>query len=299
MNTYIGIDLGGTNVRVAKITRDGHILEELKSPSYALEGPSKVMDNLLRLIKEIPGYEDCKGIGVGVPGPVDTIRGEMIMATNLPGFERFPIAKILSDEFNMPAYVDNDANVAGLAEALVGAGKGKPIVYYITHSTGIGGALIVNGQVVSGKNGHAGEIANIIIDRNRKKYNHLNAGAVENEASGTAMVKKAKEVINDKITSAGEIFSLAKEGNQVALKIIDEMSYDFASMMSAIAHVVDPYMFVIGGGVTKSKDSYFDLMKKYFYSMVHIGMQTIEIETAILSEPGIIGAAMLPISQGK
>jgi glucokinase len=299
MKKYIGVDLGGTNVRVAKVTEDGTILAEVKRPSYALEGPEKVMENLISSIHSIENWEECGGIGVGVPGPVDTLRGEMLMSTNLPGFTNYPIAHLLSSEFKMPTYVDNDANVAGLAEALVGAGRGKPIVYYITHSTGIGGGLIVNGQVVSGKNGHAGEIGNIIIDRNRKKYNHLNVGAVENEASGTALIRIAKERLNPNIQSAAEIFALAKTGDAVALDIIDKMAYDFAAMCSAIAHTCDPYIFVIGGGVSKSRDMYFDKMIEYFKSMVHVGMRSIEFAHAELDEPGLIGAAMLPISHGK
>ncbi|PKM69253.1 MAG: sugar kinase [Firmicutes bacterium HGW-Firmicutes-19] len=299
MKKYIGIDLGGTNVRVAKVTAEGEILAEVKSPSYAQDGPSKVMENLIGCIKKIEGWQDCAGIGVGVPGPVDTIKGEMLMATNLPGFEHFPLAKILENEFHLPTYVDNDANVAGLAEALVGAGKGLPIVYYVTHSTGIGGALIVDGKVVSGKHGHAGEIGNIIIDRARKKYNHLNIGAVENEASGTSLVRKAREVIDDKITSAGELFALAKAGDQRAIQIVDTMAFDFAMMFSAIAHVCDPYAFIVGGGVMKSKDLYFDKMIEYYMQHVHTGMRTVEFKTAMLSEPGLIGAAMLPVSYGK
>jgi glucokinase len=299
MKKYIGIDLGGTNVRVAKVTADGEILAEIKSPSYAQDGPSKVMENLIACIRKIEGWQDCSGIGVGVPGPVDTSKGEMLMATNLPGFEHYPLAKTLENEFHLPTFVDNDANVAGLAEALVGAGKGLPVVYYVTHSTGIGGALIVDGKVVSGKHGHAGEIGNIIIDRARKKYNHLNVGAVENEASGTALVRKAREVIDEKITSAGELFALAKSGDVRALEIVDAMAFDFAMMFSAIAHVCDPYAFIVGGGVMKSRDLYFDKMISYYMQHVHTGMRTVEFIPALLSEPGLIGAAMLPVSYGK
>jgi len=299
MKTYIGIDLGGTNVRIAKVSADGHILSVVKSPSFAQSGPAKVMENLIQCIYQIDDWQSCSGIGLGVPGPVDTLKGEMLMATNLPGFEHYPIAETLKKEFNLPTYVDNDANVAGLAEALVGSGKGFPIVYFITHSTGIGGALIVNGQVVSGKNGHAGEIGNIIIDRNRKKYNHLNVGAIENEASGNALVRIARENIDSTIDDAATLFALAKENHPIALKIIDTMAFDFAMMCSAIAHVCDPYAFIIGGGVFKSKDLYLDKIVKYYKEHVHLGMQNIEFLAAQLEEPGLIGAAMLPVSFGK
>ena len=298
MKTVIGIDLGGTNVRVAKVTEDGQILQVLSSPSHALEGTEKVMTNLKSLIRQIDGLNEVSGIGIGVPGPVDTVKGVMTMATNLPGFENYPMAQEIEREFNLPTFVDNDANVAGLAEALVGAGKGYKIVYYITHSTGVGGALVADGKVISGKNGYAGEVGNIIVKSEGEKINHLNVGAAENVFSGTALVKEAKEKLNPNITSAKAIFDLAKEGNVVAQKMIDDMAYHFALLCSAIGHVVDPHVFVIGGGVSKAHEAYFDKILENYNNLVHVGMRNPLFKRAELSEPGIIGAAMLPISHG-
>lgn len=298
MKTVIGIDLGGTNVRVAKVSEDGQILQVLSSPSHALEGTEKVMSNLKSLIRQIDGLSEVSGIGIGVPGPVDTIKGVMTMATNLPGFENYPMAQELEHEFNIPTFVDNDANVAGLAEALVGAGKGYNIVYYITHSTGVGGALVADGKVISGKNGYAGEVGNIIIQSEGEKINHLNIGAAENVFSGTALVNQAKVKLNPNITSAKEIFDLAKEGNVIAQKMIDDMAYHFALLCSAIGHVVDPHVFVIGGGVSKSHEAYFDKLLENYNKLVHVGMRNPLFKRAELTEPGIVGAAMLPISHG-
>lgn len=299
MKTYIGIDLGGTNVRVAKVTADGIVLAQEKSPSYALEGPEKVMENIKSLIRKIPNYKECSGIGIGVPGPCDTINGKMVMSTNLKDFADYPLASEITEEFNIPTYIDNDANVAGLAEALVGAGKGLPVVYYVTMSTGIGGALIANGQVVSGHNGFAGEIANLIVDRDGEKLNHLNAGAVENEASGTAIVRKAKAAIKDvEIQHAGNVFDLAIQGNEEAKKIVDKVVYDLALMFSMIAHVSDPWMFILGGGLMKSKDKFLPQVEEKFKELVHGPMRNTLFVEAKLEEPGVIGAAMLPVSKG-
>ncbi len=299
MKTVIGIDLGGTNVRVAKVSEEGEVLQVVTSPSHALEGTEKVMTNLKSLIRQIDGYKDVAGIGIGVPGPVDTEKGVMTMSTNLVGFENYPMAQELEREFNLPTYVDNDANVAGLAEALVGAGKGYKIVYYLTHSTGVGGALVADGKVISGKNGYAGEVGNIIITSEGEKINHLNIGAAENVFSGTALVKEAKEKLNPNIESAKAIFDLAKEGNVVAQKMIDDMAYHFALLCSAIGHVVDPHVFIIGGGVTKSHEAYFDKVLENYNKLVHVGMRNPLFKRAELAEPGIVGAAMLPISHGK
>ena len=136
--------------------------------------------------------------------------------------------------------MDNDVKVAALGEAVLGGGKGFPIVYYVTISTGIGGALVIDQKVISGQNGHAGEIGNICIDRNREKYNILNAGAVENEASGTAITRKGRELFGEQIAHAGNVFELARTGDEKALKLVDDMAYDLAMMFSAIGHILNP-----------------------------------------------------------
>ena len=288
---YIGIDLGGTNVRVALVDDTGRIIEEVKGPSKADESPEAVVGNMIAMVKQLD-YKSAIGVGIGVPGPVDTYNGYVSLSTNIKGLTGYPIIKEMKEALSLPVYLDNDANVAGLAEAVIGAGKGRPIVFYITHSTGIGGALIIDGKTVGGRLGYAGEIGDIIIDRDRKKYNNLNIGAVENEASGIAIARKGKEILGTETTK--EVFDLAKDGDEKALDIIDRMAYDFAQMMSTIALVVDPHIFVIGGGVMKnSGDMYMDKLRIYFESMVHEQMRDIEITKAVLTEPGVIGAAML------
>ena len=298
MKQFIGVDLGGTQVRCARVSEDGEILQMVSNPSLAYEDSKTIVDNIIATIKQLTFNDESAGIGVGVPGPVDTIEGKMVMATNIPALTGFPLVDVLAEAFKLPTYMDNDANVAGLAEALIGSGKGLPIVYYLTHSTGIGGALIVNGQVVSGKHGHAGEVGNIIIKRDGKKYNHLNAGAVENEASGRAITRRAQEEVSSSIEMTKELFDLARQNDQSAMKLVDDIAMDMALLFSAIAHVVDPDAFVVGGGVTKSKDVYFDRVIEYYKQHVHLNMQTTQFLFASLKEPGLIGAAMLPKSKG-
>lgn len=293
MKYYIGVDLGGTNVRVAKVSELGDVIQEVKEPSEVKQGRDHVVAKIIRMIKTLDNYQEAKGIGLAVPGPVDTQKRVMTIATNVPGFEGFEFAKIMEEELKLPVYLDNDVNAAGIGEAVLGAGKDYPIVYYVTISTGIGGAAIINGKVLSGRYGYAGEIGNIIIDRNRKKHNFLNIGAVENEASGLAIIRKASEVFGYEFTSAKELFDLAANNDPQAMKMVDELAYDIAVMLSAIAHVIDPHIFVFGGGVMKSKDVFFPLVEKHFQSLVHEKMRDVKFETAKLSEPGIIGAAML------
>ena len=127
----------------------------------------------------------------------------------------------------------------------------------------------------------------------------MNVGAVENEASGTAVTRKGKAVFGDKINHAGDVFDLARSGDEQALKIVDDMAYDLAMMFCAIGHIIDPHVFVVGGGVMKGKDVFFEKMESHYRSMIHVGMQPVVFKEALLDEPGIIGAAMLPMTHLK
>ena len=297
MKTYIGVDLGGTNVRAAIVDEDGKVLIQKKSPSYAQEGKEKVMDTIINLIKSLPDYESCSGIGVGVPGPCDEKTGSMVLATNLPGFEGYSIANKLEETFHMPSFIDNDANVAALAEALVGAGKGKKVVYYVTLSTGIGGGLVINGECISGKHGFTGEIANIIIDRNRSKVNYLAVGAIENEASGTAITRKANEKASKKYKHDGEVFEDAHNGDLIAKEIVDNVARDLAQLFATIACVCDPDIFILGGGMMQSSDLFLPSVIEKFKEISHTQLHDDEFVLASFEEPGVIGAAMLPKSK--
>ncbi len=222
MKYFIGIDLGGTNVRTLLVDENGQSYSEVKDATEREKGPDAVTAKICRQIEAIDytvcgGIENVEGIGIGVPGPVDVVKGVMIMASNLPGFENYPIAEKLSTKFNKPVFLDNDANVAGLAEAVLGAGKNYPTCYYVTVSTGIGGAFTVNKQLISGGRGHAGEIGNIIVKNNGYKQGALNPGAAEGECSGTAITRKGQEALGkDLVHHAGDVFRLAAEGNETA-----------------------------------------------------------------------------------
>ena len=304
MKYQIGIDLGGTNVRTLLVGEKGATYSEVKDNTERENGPDYVCAKIIRQIESLDtsvcgGLEGVSGIGIGVPGPVDTVNGTMIMATNLPGFENYPICDKLADRFNLPVFIDNDANVAGLAEALLGAGKNYPTCYYVTISTGIGGAFIVDGKLVSGGRGHAGEIGNIIVKNNGYKFGGLNPGAVEGEASGTAITRKGKEILGDDVVNhAGDVFRLAAEGNLKAKSIVVEGVSQLATMFANIAHTVDPHCFVIGGGVMKSREYFLDSLEEQFNSKIHVGMRGhIPLLKTELEDCGAIGAAMLPMSR--
>lgn len=299
MKYYIGIDLGGTNVRVAKIDENGNIIQDIKERSYGSQGPKeRVRDIIFSMLDRIDDLKSCEGIGVAIPGPVDVYNMVMPISNNLAGFENYPLAKLIKERYDMPVYLDNDANMAGLAEATLGAGKGKGIVYYITHSTGVGGGLVVNGKVVSGQMGFAGEIGNIIVKDGCKRYSkYLCAGSIESESSGTGLTRKACELYGEGKTSK-DIFEKYKEGDLKAIEVVNEMADNMGRLLATIGQILDPHCFIIGGGVASQSDLYWPQMIEAYHSYFN-GIKPAEVLKAQLDEPGVLGAAMLVRENGK
>lgn len=301
MSNYIGIDLGGSNVRVAKVSGEGRILQDVITPSLGDQGPERVEENIVNLLHQFD-LSDVRSIGLAIPGPVDSDLNVITISTNLVDCANYPFADNIQKITNIPVFLDNDANVAGLAEAVLGSGKGYSVVYYITHSTGIGGALVIDGKVISGHKGYTGEVANVIVDNGALQfdyYKHLNVGAVESIASGRAIGMIGKKLIGEHADSARKVFVLASEGDEKAKAIIDKMAKDLAICLSDIAAIVAPDCFVIGGGCSHSSVLYFDELIEYYKSMVHDGMKDVPILKATLAEPGVIGAAMMGRSRLK
>ncbi len=299
MEYYIGIDLGGTNVRTILANELGEILSETAGPSNASQGMEEVVKVITDQVKGLDyggcgGFDKVAGIGIGVPGLVDPHKKVITYANNLVGYEKLNICEMLEEEFEKPCFIDNDANVAGLAEALVGAGIGYPSVYYITISTGIGGAYIYQGQVISGNNNHAGEVGNMIVDSNGIKNGPMNAGAIETMASGTALVKIGRSMVSKDIEHAGQVFEFAHQGNRQGAIIANRAIDAYATMLSSIALTIDPHCFVLGGGVMNSADYFLADLTVRFNNLLYPGMvNKTPVYKAKLELPGAIGAAML------
>ena len=234
-----------------------------------------------------------EGIGIGVPGPVKP-DGTVIYIPNLNISTSFNLKKMIEEETNLPTYVGNDANVAGLAEAFVGNGKGYDVVQYITMSTGIGGGLVMNKKMIVGKNGLAQEIGSMIVKNGGRAPSIFKAkGCIEGEASGTMLTIKANELgLNAK--NAGDVFVLASQGNQVALNLKNEFISDVAAFIGSIVAYMEPDIFVLGGGLMKSKDFFLEELIKKVDDYVYESLKgNIKIVCAKYDQDcGIIGAAM-------
>ncbi|KGP71684.1 ROK family protein [Pontibacillus yanchengensis] len=292
MQQVIGIDLGGTNLRVAVVNEEGNIMEEKSTPTDSSRGPEAIMEDMIRFIKDFQKIYPINGVGIGSPGPLDAKAGVILNPPNLPGWERVPLTKQISDAVDLPVFLENDANVAALAEATSGAGVGYESVYYITWSTGIGGGFVLDGKLQPGAAGYAGEIGNMIVQPGGTKYATLNPGALEAVASGTAIGLEGKRQLGIE-GGAEAVFNLAQKGNTEAKRIIDDAIHNLAIGIANITFALDPSLFILGGGVMQAEDELLTSLHEKVTSILYEG-QTVDMKKATLGgKAGVIGAAQL------
>ena len=310
----IGVDLGGTKISTAISTIEGNILANVVLPTKAEEGEAAVLGRIVQSIDEVivgssTSIDEIEAIGIGSPGPLDAKKGIIITTPNLP-FKDYNLVQPLKEKYNIPVYLDNDANAAAIGEYMFGAGKGKNSIVYFTVSTGVGGGAVLDGKVYRGHTSNALEIGHTTVDPNGPRCNCGNLGCLEAMSSGTAIAKKGKEAVStnvetslkkhDTVTSY-EVFKEAEAGDEVAKDIIDNaLTYLGIGVANAIA-TFDPEMIIIGGGVSKAGDIVFDTVKKVVNKSCFKSMaESCEIVPAGLgSDAGVVGAVALAIIESR
>ncbi|MRX72815.1 ROK family protein [Bacillus lacus] len=294
----IGIDLGGTNLRVGAVTSGGEVLEVHSTETHPEKGPEYALQQIVERVTLIREKHDIAGIGVGSPGPLDLKNGVIIEPPILPGWRNIPFRSMIEEAIGLPVVLDNDANAAALAEALIGAGREAGSVFYITISTGIGAGLVLDGRLIRGAQGNTGEIGNMIIDPSGKAAPGINKGSLEALASGTAIGLLGKERLGIDTGSKG-VFQLAENGNSEAMKIVDESISYLAIGIANLVHTINPEIFVLGGGVMKSEHLILEPLIARTKDLVYPSLtDTINIESAALGQQaGLIGAALLPLEK--
>jgi glucokinase len=295
---FIGVDIGGTKMRAGLVEDDGTLLSAKTAPSCMDQGGDVVFQKLSDLICGLEGYKKAKGIGIGVPGILDPKTSRITLGANVHALIDYPLKEKLEQQFDLPVFIENDANVAGLAESYAGAGKGYDSMCYMTISTGVGGVSIVHGKVLKGSHGYAGEMGNLITNPGAVSENVMNDGALENEISGTALSKKARYLFQNSKYDAAAFFEKVKEGDEKAQALLEHFVDQLSSAMSMISMIIDPAIFVFGGGVMKSGDLFLSSLEKAYQQKVYPGQKDTKITLASLEEPGLIGAAMICKSEG-
>ena len=288
----IGIDIGGTNLRAAVISKEGGVADIFKVKNEVEKGASYNLDKLINYIKNEWNKYEIERVGVGAPGPLDLKVGKLLNPVNLRGWENFNIKEYLNEKLNLSVKVNNDANVAGLAESLVGSAKDCESVFYITVSTGVGGALILDKKIINGAHSQAAEIYNMII--NEDKYSHAgtNKGGLEGQCSGVNIARIASEVYG-KTLSTKEVFDLYESNDEKAVQVIEKWVDNISIGIANIISVVDPEAVVIGGAVL--------IYNTYLLPKIIECVKTkvadpamVDIRIAQIGDnAGLIGAAML------
>src|SRR2546426_1936813 len=239
-----GIDLGGTQVRVALARSDGRLVASIKTKTSLLGTPQGLVDWASSEIDRHRGREKVRSITIAAPGPIDVKRGVLVNPPNLP-WQNVPLAAMLGRATGAKVQLANDADMAGLGEFHHGAGRGTRNMVYTPWSTGGGGGLIIDGKLHRGGHGTAGEIGHMIIDPNGPLDNCGQRGCLEAFVSGTALARETGH-------PASELFAEAARGDRHARMVVERAARYMGIALISLTNVIDPEMFVIGGGVSRS-----------------------------------------------
>ncbi|MFN8413104.1 MAG: ROK family protein [Anaerolineales bacterium] len=305
MGIIIAVDIGGTQMRAASYAPDEiKPIRQKKVPTLASEPGG--LDRLIRVIEDVwPKDGGVEAIGLGSPGPLDPHTGYLLAPPNNPEWHNFPLAPNISKHFGVKAYLDNDANLAGLAEYRYGAGKGHHDVLYITVSTGIGGGVVIADHLLQGYHGLAAELGHSIIDPNGPPCSCGYAGHLESYSSGPAIVKYVLKEMDAGVQSsvkrtetlnARDIAGAAKNGDALAIKAYQRAGEYLGIGIASFLHAFDPSIVIFGGGVSQVGDLLFEpfhasLKKRVFHPRY---LEGLSFATATLGDDaGLLGALAL------
>lgn len=303
----IGVDIGGTTVKLGLFDKEGCVLEKWEIPTVKDNHGAGILPDIAASIKERMtsmniDQDDIDGVGVGAPGPIDA-EGTVYKAVNL-GWDVFNIPKVLNGYLDLPVKAANDANVAAFGEMWQGGGKGHANMVAVTLGTGVGGGIIVNGSILTGATGAGGEIGHIHIeDHEPEACGCQNYGCLEQYASATGVVRLAKRrlekdqepsILRSQELSAKAVWDAVKTGDPVAIQIAEQFGEYLGKGLAAVAAVANPEVFVIGGGVSKAGDILFDYIRPAYEKYAFHGCRNAQFALATLgNDAGIFGAAGL------
>lgn len=298
MKYAVAIDIGGTNTRVALIDEELNIVSREQFSTDNKE-PEITLNKISDIVKAFD--KDITGIGMSCPGPLDLINGKVLTPPNLNGkWHNLEISKVLSEKTGKPVYLDNDANLAGLAEAVVGEGKDCKIVQYFTVSTGLGAGLVMDKKIYLGAHGFANEVANSIMMQDGPQIGNILPGGIEAISSGTAITERDKRaglVVNH----AGEVNDLAMKGNKEASEIMKDAKNYLANFIALIYGYADPDIVILGGSVALKIEGFVEEVENLVKEKVYGVMKPyVKVRKSTLNEDsGLIGAGYLAFSKEK
>ncbi len=303
-----GVDIGGTTIKMSLFEMSGHMIDKWEIPTNTQDHGSSILSDVAaviegRLVQDGISKDDVEGIGIGVPGPVvqDSVVTECV---NL-GWGRVDVAKELAEKTGLKVRVGNDANVAALGEMWQGGGKGYKNVIMITLGTGVGGGIIINGNVINGSNGAGGEIGHVFVDETEEEVCGCGKrGCLEQYASATGIVRLANRALaadqressmrDVQKISAKTVLDAAKAGDEVAVEVVEKMGQVLGTALANAACIVDPQVFVIGGGVSKAGTIITEVIRKHYIERAFNSCRNADFALAQLgNDAGVYGCVYL------
>ncbi|MEW9500419.1 ROK family glucokinase [Jeotgalibacillus marinus] len=314
-NLIIGVDIGGTTIKIAFVLDQGEIVEKWEIPTNKSNKGVSIIPDIaasikLKMVQYSIKKETVLGIGVGAPGPVNRQTGILYTGVNIGWDEPVALRDELQQLTGLPVVIENDANVAAIGEMWKGAGDGARDVVCVTLGTGVGGGVIVNGDIAHGVKGAAGEIGHITaVPENGYYCNCGKYGCLETVASATGVIRLAMDALKESnapstlrevlaVTgqlSSKEIFDAATMGDLVATQVVQKLSFYLGLALANLGGALNPEKIVIGGGVSQSGDTLLNPLREKFKQFAFSTVaESTTIEVATLgNDAGVIGAAWL------
>ncbi|MFD1937932.1 MULTISPECIES: ROK family glucokinase [Nonomuraea] len=303
----IGVDIGGTKVAAGVVDENGAIIENALRPTPA-DRPDQVAATVADVVKELAKGKEIEAVGVGAAGFVDETRSVVRFAPNLAWREE-PLQKKITELIGLPVIVENDANAMAWAEARFGAGRGESHLVCITVGTGIGGGIVIDGQLYRGRWGMGAELGHMQVVPEGRLCGCGNLGCWEQYASGNALVRETREIVADQPERAAvllglsggtvegeEITEAARQGDEASLAAFTAMADWLAQGMADLAAVLDPGLFIVGGGVSRAADLFLDRTRETFGRVLtgrgHRPVAGIKL-AELGASAGLVGAADL------
>jgi len=300
MGAYsIGVDLGGTNLRVAAVDASGQVLDRISEHVDYKVGPDRVICEIVRVIKNVRSrvaLAELCGVGIGVPGFIDIDTGVLEGAANLPGFQAFPVRDEIQNALGIPIILENDANAAALGEMWMGAGRNVKDLMLITLGTGVGGGIVVDGKVLHGCHGMAGEIGHMTVFPDGNPCGCGNCGCLEKHASATAIAAMGRMMHFGEDVTSKQVYDLAVAGNRNAKMVFEAVGRALGIALANVINLFNFPLYLLSGGPLPAWEFFapamFKEVERRSFTWTRNGTR---IEKALLgADAGLFGAAYLP-----
>jgi glucokinase len=288
----IGIDLGGTAIKLGRFTAVGNCCQELTVPTPQPSTPEAVTEAIAQAIKVVDPNREAVAIGLGTPGPADAEGRIARIAINLEGWRDIPIADWLEAKTGRPTVVANDANCAGLGEVWLGAGQRFKDVLMLTLGTGVGGAVVLNGELFVGRRGTAGELGLITLDPNGPSCNSGNQGSLEQHCSVQAIRRETGR-------TPAELAEQARSGDKTAMAFWESYGRRLGAGLASLVYIFTPEAIILGGGISAAAEFFLPITLAELQTRVlPSSLDDMQVLVAELgNRAGMIGAARLALTQ--